>query len=192
MGISTLTMFLVYAAAGCAAGEVVRLVQGRLRESAQRVPPQRLQHPDGRPIVLRHLTASDIDKGYLELLSQLTVAAPVSRQAFKSWYSKLQPDYFVYVIEDEQAGCLIGSGTLVIERKLIHSCGTIGHIEDVVVHDQYRGMRLGMSLITTLVTVAEKLGCYKVILDCDQSKVSFYEKCGLSVKGVQMVKYFEQ
>ncbi len=31
------------------------------------------------------------------------------------------------------------------------------------------------------------MGCYKVILDCAEANVSFYEKCGLTRKEVQMV-----
>jgi glucosamine-phosphate N-acetyltransferase len=140
--------------------------------------------------VLRQIEARDFDKGYLDLLGQLTVAGSVDRKAFNAWFNRLQPDYFVYVIEDEQEHNLIGSGTLVIEHKLIRGSGDVGHIEDVVVNDRFRGLRYGVSLITTLTGVAEKLGCYKVILDCETSNVPFYEKCGLTANGVQMVKYF--
>jgi hypothetical protein len=42
-------------------------------------------------------------------------------------------------------------------------------------------------LIEELVRVAKQQGCYKVILDCAESNVAFYEKCGLSRKEVQMV-----
>lgn len=35
---------------------------------------------------------------------------------------------------------------------------------------------------------AQELGCYKVILDCSEDNVPFYEKCGLTRKEVQMVK----
>lgn len=34
---------------------------------------------------------------------------------------------------------------------------------------------------------AKGAGCYKVILDCGESNVAFYEKCGLTRKEVQMV-----
>jgi hypothetical protein len=42
-------------------------------------------------------------------------------------------------------------------------------------------------LIDELVRVAKQQGCYKVILDCAESNIPFYEKCGLSRKEVQMV-----
>lgn len=34
----------------------------------------------------------------------------------------------------------------------------------------------------------QEAGCYKVILDCSEDNVPFYEKCGLTRKEVQMVK----
>lgn len=34
----------------------------------------------------------------------------------------------------------------------------------------------------------QELGCYKVILDCSEDNVPFYQKCGLVKKEVQMVK----
>jgi glucosamine-phosphate N-acetyltransferase len=47
--------------------------------------------------------------------------------------------------------------------------------------------RLQCRLIDALVRVAKQQGCYKVILDCTEHNVLFYEKCGLSRKEVQMV-----
>ena len=34
----------------------------------------------------------------------------------------------------------------------------------------------------------QEMGCYKVILDCNEDNVTFYEKCGLIKKEIQMVK----
>ena len=42
-------------------------------------------------------------------------------------------------------------------------------------------------VIGTLTAFAEEVGCYKVILDCGEERVPFYEKCGLERKEVQMV-----
>jgi glucosamine-phosphate N-acetyltransferase len=40
--------------------------------------------------------------------------------------------------------------------------------------------------------VGKTVGCYKVILDCSEKNVPFYEKCGFTVKEKQMVVYFEE
>ena len=42
-------------------------------------------------------------------------------------------------------------------------------------------------VIEALMEFAKEAGCYKVILDCAESNVAFYEKCGLTRKEVQMV-----
>jgi glucosamine-phosphate N-acetyltransferase len=44
--------------------------------------------------------------------------------------------------------------------------------------------------VNALVEEANERQCYKVILDCDEANVGFYEKAGLVRKEVQMAKYF--
>ena len=86
---------------------------------------------------------------------------------------------------------LIASATLLVELKFIHGCAKCGHIEDVVVDASCRGMRLGARIVDALVAASREAGCYKVILDCSEDNVPFYEKCGLVRKGAQMAKYFD-
>jgi glucosamine-phosphate N-acetyltransferase len=51
---------------------------------------------------------------------------------------------------------------------------------------------LACRLVEELVAVAAQQGCYKVILDCSEDNQAFYEKCGLTRKEVQMVKYLDR
>ncbi|KAG2430433.1 hypothetical protein HXX76_009957 [Chlamydomonas incerta] len=81
---------------------------------------------------------------------------------------------------------------MVVELKFIHGCSKVGHIEDVVVDPTYRGKRLGLKLVEALVEAARGDGCYKVILDCAEANVPFYEKAGLVRKEVQMVRYLDR
>jgi glucosamine-phosphate N-acetyltransferase len=46
--------------------------------------------------------------------------------------------------------------------------------------------------VEELVSVSRSRGCYKVILDCAEHNVAFYEKCGLTRKEVQMVRYLDR
>ena len=84
------------------------------------------------------------------------------------------------VIEDVNAKKVIGTGALIVERKFTRKLGICGHIEDIVVDPNYRGKNLGRRLITVLKALAEVNQCYKVILDCSQNNIEFYEKCGFS------------
>ena len=64
----------------------------------------------------------------------------------------------------------------------------VGHIEDVVVDAAARGTHVGVRLVTALLDAARAAGCYKVILDCAEHNVAFYERAGLARKGVEMVR----
>merc|ERR1712218_171029 len=88
--------------------------------------------------------------------------------------------YYVIVIEDitMPGGLVVGAATMVRERKFIHSCGSVGRLEDVVVSDQYRGKQLGKLLVATASLLAVKLGCYKVTLNCNDKMIKFYASLG--------------
>ena len=73
-----------------------------------------------------------------------------------------------------------------IEKKFIHSCGKVAHIEDVVTRKGYEGIGIGSALVERALEFSANLGCYKVILDCSESNVAFYEKNGFKRYGVAM------
>ena len=73
----------------------------------------------------------------------------------------------------------------------IHSLGAVGHIEDIAVAKDQQGKKLGLRLIQALDYVAEKVGCYKSILDCSETNEGFYVKCGFRKAGLQMAHYYE-
>jgi glucosamine-phosphate N-acetyltransferase len=45
-------------------------------------------------------------------------------------------------------------------------------------------------LLAALSDEAQARGCYKIILDCADKNVPFYEKCGMTRKEAQMARYF--
>lgn len=145
--------------------------------------------PEG--LVMRPLEATDYDKGFFECLSQLTVALSVPRERFAEIFKELQAraSTFTLVIEDTKNAKIVGAGTLLVEQKFIRSCGKAGHIEDIVVHDSQRGRKLGLHIIDALKFIGVKLNCYKIILNCSETNIKFYEKCGLKLKDFQMVLY---
>jgi glucosamine-phosphate N-acetyltransferase len=86
---------------------------------------------------------------------------------------------------------IVASASQLVEWKLIHSCGKVAHIEDVVVSRQERGMQLGACVVAALMQCAVALGCYKVILNCTPQNVAFYRKLGFAEKEKQMAWYAE-
>ncbi|KAL9230878.1 hypothetical protein vseg_006171 [Gypsophila vaccaria] len=142
---------------------------------------------------IRRLEITDNSKGFIELLRQLTVCDSVSDTQFEDRFRDLAAEsdnHVICVVEDENTGKVIATGSVFIEKKFIRNCGKVGHIEDVVVDANARGMNLGKKVIEFLTDHAQSTGCYKVILDCSDQNKAFYEKCGFNQKEIQMVKYF--
>jgi len=137
----------------------------------------------------RLLEQGDFQKGFLELLTQLTTVGSISATEYATRFSELlnNPNHRIYVLE--QGKKIISCATLFVEPKFIHECGFVGHVEDVVVDKACRGQRLGKKIIEFLTSEAERLGCYKILLDCSDKNVGFYEKCDYLRKGAYMAKY---
>jgi glucosamine-phosphate N-acetyltransferase len=83
-------------------------------------------------------------------------------------------------------GRVIGTASLFVEPKFIHSGGKVGHVEDVVVHAAYRSRGIGQELLATLEREARSRDCYKMVLDCSEHAVAFYERCGFQPRERQM------
>lgn len=124
-------------------------------------------------------------------MAQLTVVGEISQESFfeRFNYLKTQKDFYHPHVITDQTGIVVAAGTLFLEKKFIRNCGTCGHIEDIVVDSAQRGKNLGKILLHALKDLAVGMGCYKVILDCEEGKVQFYEKCGFKEKGRQMAFY---
>ena len=73
----------------------------------------------------------------------------------------------------------------------IHNLGIVGHIEDIAVAKDQQGKKLGLKIIQALDFIAEKVGCYKIILDCSEANEGFYVKCGFKRAGLEMAHYYE-
>ncbi|KAI8929975.1 putative glucosamine 6-phosphate acetyltransferase [Entophlyctis helioformis] len=105
------------------------------------------------------------------------------------WLRSRNNEYCCLVVCEVATGNIVGAGNILIERKFIHECGKVGHIEDIVVSSSMRGKSLGKWIIRQLVHVGKQLGAYKVLLACLDKNVGFYEKCGLKPKEVSMAIY---
>jgi len=134
----------------------------------------------------RRLEKGDFQKNYLELLKQLTTVGDVSQEKYDTTFDKMGAE--VWVIEFEEK--IIASVSLLLEQKIIHECGIVGHLEDVVVDRDYRKYGLGKFIIERIIKIARERGCYKLIGDCKSELLGFYEKNGFESKCVQISIYF--
>tara|TARA_X000000368_G_scaffold368034_1_gene315749 strand:- start:794 stop:1246 length:453 start_codon:yes stop_codon:yes gene_type:complete len=85
---------------------------------------------------------------------------------------------------------VIGFGTIFIEHKLRDS--RVGHIEDIVIDEEFRGKNLGNKLIKELLVIGKTKDCYKTTLNSFQNNLIFYQKLGFEKRGNQMDFFYEK
>ena len=136
---------------------------------------------------------TNIQNEYMYLLSTLTLAPELSPTSFLTQVRKIS-EYgsivIVYVLVNGKIR-ITGSGTLIVEPKLIHSGKSVGHIEDVVVHPEYRKRGISGKILEYLKRLSVQWNCYKIILDCAPGLKAVYEKSGFRQKSIQMAYYIE-
>jgi len=141
---------------------------------------------------IRHLEPSDFDKGYIQLLQQLTTTGDITYQSFTTTLNSINnnPNHQIYVIPNHDNTQILASGTIIFEPKFIHNCGSVGHIEDIVVSEEARGLGLGQQIVKYLIEIAKSHpSCYKISLYCKPELTNFYEKSNLRTKDKQMTLY---
>jgi glucosamine-phosphate N-acetyltransferase len=140
--------------------------------------------------IIREIQQADLEKGFFQTLSNLSVLGRIRDdiehaekilQEIKSY-----PLYKIFVAVKNDDTEIIGSITLLIEQKFIHDGGKSGLIEDVVTRREYEGMGVGSALVSAALAFAKEKNCYKVILNCSEKNVPFYEKIGFRRNEISM------
>jgi glucosamine-phosphate N-acetyltransferase len=131
---------------------------------------------------LRHLYIDDYD-AYLPLINEFR-ATQFTKEEFQETLTKMNQYSDIWVVEHN--GTLIGTATILYERKFIFNRCILAHIEDVCVKETYRRKGIGRLLVQKLLEEAKTQQCYKVTLDCATHNIPFYTACGLELRGTQM------
>lgn len=137
--------------------------------------------------LLKNEDGQNIKSQYIQLLSYLTSTYDVTFDTFINNIQKISEMGIIIccIIREKNRVILVGSGTIIIEPKIIHGGKSVGHIEDVVVHPQYRGKGIAQSILNMLVEYSKE-SCYKVILNCNPNMEQFYKRVGFDKKCIQM------
>jgi len=141
---------------------------------------------------IRPLASTDYQRGHLSVLSVLSIVTDPGEAAWVAQFDALRQlprAYYSIVIIDKASDRIIAVGTVFIERKFLRGLGTVGHIEDIAVDKSQQGKKLGLRIIQALTLISEGTGCYKTILNCSDSNIPFYEKCGYEKRENEMAKY---
>ena len=127
-------------------------------------------------IEIREANATDLECGLLETLGCLAEVRLTLDEAREVFRSRLRVGTRTFVALDD--GRVIGTVSLLIERKFIHHGGTVAHIEDVAVHNTFQKRGIASALVEYTIQEARRSGCYKVILGCYEQLTPFYERLG--------------
>lgn len=156
--------------------------------------PSRTPTPIPTGFRVRRVEKGDYE-GVVDALSSLTVVGDLTREEFEEtvdyWNELFLPGlnihvYNVLVIARNTDEKIIAVGSNVLEKKLIHKGGIVGHIEDISVNREFQHKTFGRVLIEHLLEISKSCGCYKTILNCNDANVEFYRKNGFSIAGVEM------
>ena len=127
----------------------------------------------------------NIKNQMISIYNQLSSCTELSNEDFLD----IIKNQTIFISIDESLnvqGCI----TLIIERKMIHNGQHVGHIEDVVVDETYRSLKIGKQLMEHVITYTKENQCYKVILNCNDKVEGFYTKLGFTSKNKEMSLYF--
>ena len=109
---------------------------------------------------IRELKKFDYYLEYFELLSQLSEIKKCSLEVFLFYLENIKKNnnHKIFVIEENDK--IIGNITVILEQNLLGDVKKVGHIEDVVVHKDYRGKGLARKLLNFAENYC-KNNCYK-------------------------------
>ena len=133
----------------------------------------------------RILSKNDYEQ-YFQLINEFR-STNYTKEQFIHFLEEENKNIHIWVIEINNE--LIASGTILYETKLIHNISLYAHIEDIIVSSKYRKNGYGLILLNELVDICKKNNSYKILLDCQEELIKFYEKSGFKKNGSQMVIY---
>jgi glucosamine-phosphate N-acetyltransferase len=127
-------------------------------------------------LVIREMYGTDLTPEFLDTLASLAEARLSLAQALEIFRKRIKDGLRTYIAVWDRK--VVGTATLLVEQKFLHSGGLVGHIEDVAVHRYCQGRGIGRALVRRVTEEAKRLGCYKVILNCYETVAPFYERLG--------------
>ena len=124
-------------------------------------------------VMLRDLWGPDLNKGFFETLAALRKVDLTPERASEILRRRLAAGIrtIVAVLGDR----IVGTASYIVEEKFY---GKVSHVEDVAVHPQFKGQGIGQRMIEEVIARSKAADCYKIILDCDDHMVTYYERAG--------------
>lgn len=139
---------------------------------------------DTSTMMFRPMIPDDLDRGFVTTLSVLKPVDLAQEKLQKNFQDRNRQGCCTYVLEENNS--VVATATAIYETKFYNLGRKVAHIEDVAVHAEQQGRGLGKMIMEAMKTEAVAKGCYKMILDCSDKNIPFYEKCGYKTHETQM------
>ncbi len=135
-------------------------------------------------MIIRRLEKKDY-REYITLINEFRpIGLDISKEKFEEIYDNIFKNSIIYVLTLNNE--IIGSSKLIIEQKFIHKLSKYGHIEDVIIKEEYRRKGYGSMIVNYIVNECKKNNFFKITLTCNEKLIPFYEKTGFEEYQIHM------
>ena len=135
-------------------------------------------------VIINNLEKNDF-QNYLHLINQFRpINKEISYESFCELYDKIFLSSEIYVARLN--GNIIGSIKVFYEQKFINNCALYAHVEDVIVDENYRHLKIGSQLLDYVKKKAIEKDCFKCTLVCSEEVSKFYVNNQFEKRGINM------
>jgi len=145
---------------------------------------------------VREISVTDLGRGFFETLSNLNSVGRISEEhekAKKVLHEITSNPFHKIFVAVKNDGEIVGSTTVLIEQKFIHNGERVAHHEDTATKKGYEGLGIATAVVGRAFRFARQMKCYKVIGECTEENVPFWEKFGYKKYHISMKydRYFK-
>ena len=115
----------------------------------------------------------------------------ISKTYYDNFLDNILNDNHLIIKLSDNDNNLIGTGTIFIEEKLTHGGSKLGHIENIIIDEKYRGKGYGELLVNYLLNICNNKKCYRVDLVCTTELEHFYNKNNINKNNISMSILFK-
>jgi glucosamine-phosphate N-acetyltransferase len=126
---------------------------------------------------------------YLSLLNEFR-ETKFSKDYLIEFINNLPNNHDILLLFDNKNSNIIGTITIILEKKLINNVKLVCHIEDLIISTLYKNKGYGSKILDIIKEFAREKNCYKIILNCSDDLKKFYKKNSFENKNIQMSIYF--
>ena len=133
--------------------------------------------------------SDEIYSNYLTLLNEFR-ETKFSKDYLLKFIINLPNNHDILLLFDIKTNKIIGTITIILEKKLINNGKLVCHIEDLIISTLYKNKGYGTKILDIIKEFAREKNCYKIILNCSNDLKNFYEKNSFQNTNIQMSIYF--